>query len=124
MIANNLGTIIPNMMQDCTILDPQTVNTTDGMFGVKTIYVPGAKFRALLRKDNSPEMRVAEAQGVRERYTVGVEKGLKLQYGQVFQRDADGAVFRIVSNIVDSEAPEESTVQIGAVTAEKWVLPT
>ncbi len=124
MIGNNLGTIMPDMMKTCTMLDEKTVNTTDNMFGVKVIYEPGAKFRAMLIKDQSPVMRVAEAQGVEERYTIVVERGLILKFGQVFRRDEDNAIFRVVSSITDSEAPDKSTVQIGAVTAKKWVLPT
>lgn len=123
MTGNNLGTIMPGMMTDCTMLVEESQGT-DGQFGEKTTYAPGAAFKALLRKDQSPEVRVAEAQGVEEQYTVVVETGVMLKYGDVFRRDADGAVFRVTSNIADSTAPAASTVQIGAVRAKRWVLPT
>ena len=122
-MVNNLGTIMPGLMKACTILDERTINP-DGQFGMKSVYVDGAKFRAMLKKDQSPEVKVAEAQGLNEMYTVVVETGVMLKYDQVFRRDEDGAIFKVTSNITDSEAPEQSTVQIGAVRAKRWVLPT
>ena len=44
-----------------------------------------------------------------------------LRYQKVFQRDSDGATFRVTSNPV--VAPDVSTVQISAMTAERWEIP-
>jgi hypothetical protein len=52
-----------------------------------------------------------------------VDKGFSLDYHDVFRRVSDNQVFRVTSNIKDSEAPEASTVKIGKVTAERWELP-
>ena len=38
------------------------------------------------------------------------------------RRVSDGTVFRVTSNVKDSETPDVSTFQIGQVTAERWEL--
>lgn len=112
--------LIDVMMEDCTMLDKRTVS--DGLGGFTTEWVDGAEFRAAVVKDSTMAARVAEKQGVTELYTVTVDKGLSLQYHDVFRRQSDGAVFRVTSNIVDSETPSVATFQIGQVTAERWEL--
>lgn len=112
--------LIDVMMEDCTMLDKRTVS--DGLGGFITEWVDGAEFRAAVVKDSTMAARVAEKQGVTELYTVTVDKGLSLQYHDVFRRQSDGAVFRVTSNIVDSETPSVATFQIGRVTAERWEL--
>lgn len=113
--------LIDSMSTACTMLDRTT--QSDSVFGMVTTYRDGAKFRAAIGKDSSMEARLAEKQGVTEVYSVIVKRGFPLQYHDVFRRDSDGAIFRVTSNITDSEAPDVSTVQIGKVTAERWVLP-
>lgn len=112
--------LIDVMMEDCTMLDKRTV--ADGLGGFTTEWVDGAEFRAAVVKDSTMAARVAEKQGVTELYTVTVDKGLSLQYHDVFRRQSDGAIFRVTSNIVDSETPSVATFQIGQVTAERWEL--
>lgn len=112
--------LIDVMMEDCTMLDKRTVS--DGLGGFTTQWVDGAEFRAAIVKDSTMAARVAEKQGVTELYTVTVDKGITLQYHDVFRRQSDGAIFRVTSNIVDSETPSVATFQIGQVTAERWEL--
>ena len=112
--------LIDVMMEDCTMLDKRTVS--DGLGGFTTQWVDGAEFRAAIVKDSTMDARVAEKQGVTELYTVTVDKGITLQYHDVFRRQSDGAIFRVTSNIVDSETPSVATFQIGQVTAERWEL--
>lgn len=112
--------LIDVMMDECVMLDKRTVS--DGLGGFTHEWTEGAKFRAAVIKDNTLSARVAEKQGVTEVYTVTVDKGLLLQYHDVFRRISDGAVFRVTSNITDSETPTVATFQIGQVTAERWEL--
>jgi hypothetical protein len=86
--------------------------------------VDGAQFDAAVTKDSSMQARMAEKQGVTEVYTVTVNKGMPLDFHDVFRRESDGAIFRVTSNITDSETPARASFQIGQVTAEKWVLPS
>jgi len=112
--------LIDVMMEDCVMLDKRTV--PDGLGGFTHEWQEGAQFRAAVIKDSSLAARVAEKQGVTELYTVTVDKGLDLQYHDVFRRLSDGYTFRITSNITDSETPSVATFQIGQVSAERWEL--
>ncbi len=112
--------LIDVMMEDCVMLDKRTV--PDGLGGFTHEWKEGAPFRAAVIKDSSLAARVAEKQGVTELYTVTVDKGLDLQYHDVFRRLSDGYTFRITSNITDSETPSVATFQIGQVSAERWEL--
>lgn len=113
--------LIDVMMERCVMLDKRTI--PDGLGGFTHEWQEGATFRAAIVKNSSLEARVAEKQGVTEIYTVTVNRGLTLQYHDVFRRVSDGAVFRVTSNVKDSETPNVATFQIGQVTAERWELP-
>lgn len=113
--------LLESMMDSCTMLD--RITSGDGVLGRVTHWQDGATFTATIIKDSSTEAVVAEQQGVNELFTVVTQKGFGLEYHDVFRRNSDGAIFRVLSHQVDSEAPEASTVKIGKVTAERWVLP-
>jgi len=112
--------LIDVMMEECAMMDKRTV--PDGLGGFTVEWIDGAPFHAAVVKNNSLEARVAEKQGVTELYTVTVDKGIVLQYHDVFKRLSDGLTFRVTSNIRDSETPSVATFQIGQVTAERWDL--
>ena len=113
--------LIDVMMEDCVMLDKRTV--PDGLGGFVQVWQEGATFSGAVIKDTTLAARVAEKDGVTEVYTVTVDKGLPLQYHDVFRRLSDGLTFRVTSNIRDSETPSVSTFHIGQVTAERWDLP-
>lgn len=122
MIENNLG-MMAGMMETCTVMDVVTTGESDGMFGQREYYRPGAQIRAMVVKRQSNEKQIAEAQGVAEIYDVVVESDVTLlKYQSVFRRDSDGVTFRVTSNPVI--APDASTVQIAAMSAERWVIPS
>lgn len=108
------------MMETCAIMDRQTI--PDGLGGFTYEWTQGATFRAAVVKNDTLDARVAEKQGVTEVYTVTVDKGVSLDYHDVFKRLRDGAIFRVTSNVRDSETPSRSTFQIGVVSAELWTL--
>ena len=113
--------LIENMMEDCTFLNH--LRTEDGYGGYKEVWQDGAKFKATIIKNGSPEVKVAERQGMSEIFTVVVKKGFPLDFHDAFRRDSDGATFRVTSITNDSDAPDASTVKIAKVTAERWALP-
>lgn len=115
--------LIDVMKETCIMKDRRTV--PDGGGGFDYDWVDGAEFQAAIVKDSTLAARVAEKQGVSELYTVTVDKGLHLEFHDVFVRVEDGAIFRVTSNIADSETPTVATFQIGQVTAERLAkLPT
>lgn len=113
--------LLTQMMEDCKILNH--VRTDDGQGGYTEAWTEGTAFKAAIAKNASPEMLVAEKQGLTESFTVVVDKATSLDYHDVFKRVSDNAVFRVTSKTVDSTAHPASTVQIAKVTAERWVLP-
>lgn len=112
--------LIEEFKVDCVMMDKTSVS--DGIGGFTHVWKEGAEFRAAITKDNTTEGRVAEKEGVTEVYTVTVDKTVRLEYHDVFKRVSDGAIFRVTSNITDSETPKVATFSFGQVSAERWVL--
>ena len=114
--------LLTQMMEQCQILNH--VRTDDAFGGYTEAWTAGAKFKAAIAKNSSPEVVVAEQQGISEQFTVVVADNIVLDYHDVFQRLSDNAIFRVTSKTTDSTAHPASTVRIAKVTAERWVLPT
>ena len=112
--------LLDSMMESCVLLNH--IREDDPYGGYTDTWTDGASFNAVIIKNNTTEAKVAEKQGITEMFTVIVGKGFQLDYHDVFRRKSDGCIFRITSTVTDSEAPEESTVQIAKVTAERWQL--
>lgn len=114
--------LLTQMMEECQILNH--VRTDDDFGGYTESWTEGATFKAAIAKMSSPELVVAEKQGVSETFTVVVEETFSLDYHDVFKRLSDNAIFRVTSRTTDSTAHPASTVKIAKVTAERWVLPS
>ena len=112
--------LIESMMVDCVMMDKTSV--PDGEGGFTYDWTEGAPFSAAIIKNNSLSARVAEKEGVTELYTVTVKRDVRLDFHDVFKRSKDGAIFRVTSNIDDSETPDVATFQFGQVSAERWKL--
>ena len=108
-------------MEKCVLMDRKSIPDPFGTYTKQ--WVDGAEFDAAVVKDNTLDARVAEKEGVTEVYTVTVYKGVPLEFHDVFRRLSDGAIFRVTSNITDSQTPKRASFQIGQVSAERWELP-
>lgn len=95
----------------------------DSLGGFKEAYVDGVSFEAVVVKNDTTEDRIAEKQGVKESYTVGVSKGFPLRFHDVFRREKDGNTYRVISNIQDKQTPGFSPLNLASVTAERWDEP-
>lgn len=114
--------LLSSMKERCAIMNHIR---TDDLYGSYTEeWQQGATFNAVIIKNNTTEAQIAAQQGIKELFTVVLEKGFALDYHDVFKRLSDNAIFRVTSRQIDSEAPEMSTVRIGKVTAERWELTT
>ena len=112
--------LIDAFMVDCVFMDKTKV--PDGIGGVINTWAEGTSFKAAIVKDSTMEAKIAEKQGVTEVYTVTAPKSLGLEYHDVFKRVSDGAIFRVTSNVTDSQTPKVATFQFGQVSAERWEL--
>ena len=110
------------MMEECQILNH--VRTDDAFGGYTDAWTNGAKFKAAIAKQTSPEQVIAEKEGITETFTVVVEDTFTLDYHDVFKRLSDNTVFRVTSRTTDSTAHPASTVRIAKVTAARWALPS
>lgn len=113
--------LLDSMMERCTMMDK--VSQSDGMGGFYYIWNEGAEFSATIVKNGDAETRVAEVNGAAESFTVIVNRGVTLEYHDVFKRVRDGSIFRVTGRTPDNEAPDVSTVQISKVQAERWSIP-
>lgn len=97
----------------------KSVTVPDGQGGTTTGYATGDPFTALISKDTSATVKVAEQQGFTASYTVYVDKNLEMSENDLWYRDDDMQIFRTVSNPGDTKAPDESTFDFKVFDAEK-----
>lgn len=113
--------LIDVLKESCTMLDQ--VSVSDGRGGMVKKWTNGASITAAITIDESPEMRVAMAQGVQAVYTVTTSRAVNLQYHDVFRRESDGKIFRVTSYGDDKKTPPTAGLDMRVVTAEEWALP-
>jgi len=94
----------------------------DGEGGQITVWTPGLRFMAAVTLDDTTEMLIAQAQGVRGNYSVTTHKNTRLPYHTVFRRVSDGKVYRIVTDD-EFAPPSTSLLDIRGNRAEEYVLP-
>lgn len=114
--------LLSEAMEICVMLDKRT--EADGYGGYKTVYVPGAEFKAAIVFDTSIEARRAEGEGVSSLYTVTTGREMMLEYHDVFVRGSDNKIFRVTSDGDDKFTPRSAGLNMRQVTAEEWSLPT
>lgn len=112
--------LLATMMKPFVIMTAVTIN--DPMGGYMTRWVEGATFDAFVRKETAPEIVVAEKTDVKETLTIVVPKGTPLAYHSVVKRLSDEETYRLISTLVDYEAPMASSVQIARADCERWEL--
>ena len=119
-IAGFLGSHIADAM----LAKGHEVIGCDNLIGGEKDNVPdGAEFYAAITFDTSMQARIAEAQGVKNLYTVTTRKAMNLQYHDVFRRAEDGKVFRVTSDGDDNKTPATAGLNMRQVTAEEYEIP-
>jgi len=113
--------LLHESMEECTMLDK--ISVEDGYGGFYTIYQDGANFNAAVVLDNSMQSRIAEKEGVTALYTVTTEKNINLQFHDVFRRNSDQKIFRVLSDGDDKKTPNSALLNMRQVSAEEWVIP-
>ena len=112
--------LLSEAMEDCTMIDKTTAR--DGYGGTTVVWKDGATFKAAIVFSTSMEARLAEAQGVKNLYTVTTQKAVNLQFRDVFRRESDGKIFRVKSDGDDNKTPASAALNMRNVTAEEWSL--
>lgn len=115
--------LLEEAMENCVLLNKTSF--PDGYGGkIDTWADSGVNFSAAITFNTSMEARRAEAEGVRNLYTVTTGKGITLEYHDVFTRLSDGKIFRVTSDGDDNYTPASATLNMRQVTAEEWTLPS
>ena len=112
--------LLDEAMENCTMIDKTT--SPDGYGGTIVNWVDGASFKAAIVFNTSMEARRAEAEGVKNLYTVTTSKSVNLQFRDVFRRESDGKIFRVSSDGDDHKTPDSASLNMRNVTAEEWKL--
>ena len=106
---------------ECRILT-KTI-TEDPVGGYKTVWTPGASFKAAWEYESAPEITVAEQQGVNRTYRIYVDKTLDLDYHEAFRRTDNGQIYRVANPGTDRRTPSFSGLNKRLLEVEKWHLP-
>ena len=115
--------LLADAMEECAYIDRTTQD--DGYGGIISVWSEGAHFNAAIVYDTSLEARRAEAEGVKNLYTVTTQKTVTLMYGDIFERASDGKIFKVTSDGSDKKSPISATLDMRVVTAEELEsLPT
>lgn len=112
--------LLKEAMEQCVMLNK--VVQSDGFGSYYTQWIEGVPFDAAIVFDTSIQARTAEAQGVKSLYTVTVDRGMRLDYHDVFKRLSDGKVFRATSDGDDSYTPSSAGLNMRQVTAEEYAI--
>jgi head-tail adaptor len=96
----------------------------DGYGGTKVSWVASTQFTAAIRMDSSMQAKRAQAEGVRDIYTNITDKSITLENGEVILRTDTNEYYRITQNSRDNRTPESAGLNMRAVSAERWDLPS
>lgn len=108
-------------MEATVIMDKTT--RPDGYGGVITTYTEGAEIDVAYSFDDSVQARIAQQEGVTNRYTLTTKKNIILRTGDVIKRVRDGKYFMVTSDGDDNTTPASSAMPIRQVEAKQWEIP-
>ena len=112
--------LIDECMTRCIML--VRIAEPDGEGGQKITWVEGERFGAVLCPQPASLMLLAEKETPQRSCEVITCLPKVLKLGDVFRCEADGAVFRVLSDSEDRKAPPSAGLQLARCRAERWEL--
>jgi len=112
--------LMESEFEPLTIINKLAVD--DGYGGKETIWVDGAVIQGALVFQNSNVVRIAQALGSSVNSQLVVKKDTDLDFHTVF-RNADGKVFRVVSNSDDNDTPKKAWLNMRVYDVEYFTIP-
>lgn len=113
--------LVDNAMEKSYIMDKTT--TPDGYGGVKTTYKEGAEVSIAYSFDTSTAARIAQQEGVENRFTLTTRRSVVLRFPDVVKRARDGKIFLITSDGDENMTPGSTTLDLRQVEAKEWEIP-
>lgn len=95
----------------------------DGYGGYTVTWTEGAAFKASIKLDSSLQAKRAQAEGVKDLYTIITTKAVTLDSQDVVLRKETGETYRVTANGRDNKTPNSAGLNMRAVSAERWDLP-
>lgn len=114
-------TIMKDFQENLVMLDRRTV--PDGYGGIKTQWVDGAGFTAVMTQPQSGSAEIADAITESKTYKVVTGTNITLNKDDYLRRVRDGKTFKILNGNADRLAPDDSELQMRVTTAEEVTLP-
>lgn len=114
--------LIEKAMETSHIMDKTT--ELDEYGSVRTVYKQGAEIKVAYSFNSSTEARIGAQQGANNRFTLMTKRSVLLRFQDVVRRDRDGKTFRVTSDGDDNKTPETAGLNLRAVEAEQWEIPS
>lgn len=114
--------LLDEYMEQFAFMDKTHTRDEEGNF-IVTWTQSDAPFEAALRFDNSMQSKRAQAEGVKDVYTIITKKAIELNFNDVLKRLNDGTTFRITTDGKDKKTPSSAGLNMRAVSAERWDIP-
>lgn len=114
--------LIEKAMETSHIMDKTT--ELDEYGSVRTVYKEGAEIKVAYSFNSSTEARIGAQQGANNRFTLMTKRSVLLRFQDVIMRDRDGKTFRVTSDGDDNKTPETAGLNLRAVEAEQWEIPS
>lgn len=93
----------------------------DSVGGVINTWTDGAQFYAAIVETNSQNPTVAEQETEKQIFSVITKRETAvLMFNDVFKRNSDGKVFRVLSDGDEKKTPLSAGLDMRIVTAEEW----
>ena len=115
------GTVMDSLMEDFVRLIPSEASQ-DGLGGHEQTWTESAPFPAFLREERTGEAQEAQRMTEAPRLLLIVPGDVSLVWHDIVKRSGDGAVFRMLSDTRNRQAPTVSAVRIAAAACERWEL--
>ena len=97
------------------------VSALDGYGSVRTVYTEGAEISAAMPYNDSIQVQIAQAMGVKSTYTITVDKDKELGFHTILKRKKDGKTFRITSG-GDCQTPKGAALNMRQYKAGEWKI--
>ena len=114
--------LLNEYMETFAFMDKSHVSDGEGGYTI-TWTQSQATFTAALRFDSSVQAKRAQAEGVRDLYTIITQKSTEIDFNDVVKRLSDGTTYRVTTNGKDKKTPASAGLNMRAVSAELWEIP-
>lgn len=114
--------LLNEYMETFAFMDKSHVSDGEGGYTI-TWTQSKATFTAALRFDSSVQAKRAQAEGVRDLYTIITQKSTEIDFNDVVKRLSDGTTYRVTTNGKDKKTPASAGLNMRAVSAELWEIP-